>query len=183
MARCGAVMGGLVTLLATPAQADGLSPLTELVDAAAQRLQIAEPVAAFKWKTHGVIEDPARVQQELAKLSADASAQHVDPDYVSRVFGDQISSTEAIEYSRFADWKLNPDSAPRESADLSTSRSAINGLNQAMLTQIVANWELLHSPACPVELDAAKGGVIRARQLDALYQSAMALATQSYCQQ
>ena len=163
------------------ARADSLSPLTELVDAAAQRLQPAEPVAAFKWTAHGAIEAPGRVQQELAKLGADASAKHIDPDYVARVFGDQINATEAIEYSRFADWKLNPASAPATSPDLSASRSTIDALNQTMLTHIALNEDLLHSPACAVQLDAARGDVIRARQLDSLYRGALSLATNSYC--
>jgi chorismate mutase len=182
LARCGGLIGGLAILVAAPVRADDTSPLTELVDAAGQRLQIAEPVAAFKWSTHGAIEDQDRVQQELTKMAAEASARHVDTDYVIRVFGEQISATEGIEYSRFADWKLNPGAAPGESADLSASRSAIDELNQAMLAQVVVNWDLLHSPACPTQLDLARRGVIRARRLDGLYQRALALATQSYCQ-
>ena len=90
-------------MLVAPARAGTASPLTALVDAAAQRLQVAEPVAAYKWNKHGAIEDPARVQQELAKLGDEAVAEQIDRDYVTRVFGDQINATEAIEYSRFAD--------------------------------------------------------------------------------
>ena len=170
----------LATLLTTPARADA-SALTELVDAAAQRLQIAEPVAAFKWNSHGAIEDPGRVQEELAKLSADAAGEHIDPTYVTRVFGDQINAAEAIEYQRFADWKLNPPGAPAGPPDLAASRSAIDGLNQTMLTQIAANWDLLRSPRCPGQLDAARHDVVQARQLDSLYQRALSTATQSYC--
>jgi chorismate mutase len=51
-----------------------------------------------------------------------------------------------------------------------------------MLTQIAADWDELHSPACAPDLDAARSDVIRARQLDGLYQQALSLATQSYCQ-
>jgi chorismate mutase len=169
-----------VTLLTTPARADA-STLTELVDAAAQRLQTAEPVAAFKWNSHGAIEDPGRVQDELAKLSTDAAGERIDPTYVTRVFADQINATEGIEYSRFADWKLNPSSVPAGSPDLSASRSTIDGLNQTMLTQIVAHWDLLHSPACAPQLDAARTAVIHVHQLESLYQRALSLATQSYC--
>jgi chorismate mutase len=180
------VVGGLLviaTLLATQSRAD-TGPLSELIDAAAQRLQTAEPVAAFKWNTHGAIEDPGRVQQELTKLRAEATletSEQLDPEYVARVFGDQINATEAVEYSRFADWKLNPASAPAAAPDLSASRSAIDALNQTMLTQIVANWDLLHSPACAARLDEARNDVIQARQLDSLYQQALSLATRSYC--
>ena len=98
------------------------------------------------------------------------------------MFDDQINATEAIEYSRFADWKLNPSNVPAGSPDLSASRSAIDALNQTMVTQIVANWDLLHSPACALQLDAARSGVVSARQLDSLYQQALSLATGSYCQ-
>ncbi len=170
------------TLLATQARADPSGALTALVDAAAQRLQVAEPVAAFKWNTHGAIEDPGRVQQELAHARAEADAARIDADYVARVFGDQINATEAIEYSRFAGWKLKPADAPSAPPDLSASRATIDGFNQTMLAQIMAQWGLLHSPACGQELDAARGDVIRARQLDDLYEQALSRATQSYCQ-
>ena len=180
--RAGTALAILLGALSTtPARADSTSALIELVDAAGQRLQIAEPVAAFKWNTHGALEDPGRVQQEVSTLSAEAASKHVDPDYVTRAFGDQISATEAIEYQRFADWKLNPSGAPAGPPDLAASRSAIDGLNQTMLTQIAANWDLLRSPQCPGQLDAARHDVVQARHLDSLYQRALSTATQSYC--
>ncbi len=169
-------------VLATPARADPTGALTALVDAAAQRLQVAEPVAAFKWNTHGAIEDPGRVRQELAHVRGEADAARLDADYVARVFADQINATEAIEYSRFAGWKLKPADAPTAAPDLSASRATIDGFNRTMLAQIVARWDLLHSSDCGPELDAARGDVIRARALDDLYQQALSLATQSYCQ-
>ncbi|WP_082960638.1 MULTISPECIES: chorismate mutase [unclassified Mycobacterium] len=164
------------------ARAGSASPLTELVDAAAQRLQVAEPVAAFKWNTHGAVEDPARVQQQLAELGDAAAADHLDRDYVTRIFGDQIEATEAIEYRRFADWKLNPAAAPGASPDLSSSRATIDGFNRTMLSQIADHWDELHSAACAAQLDAATVDVTRAHRLDGLYQQALALATHAYCQ-
>jgi chorismate mutase len=176
------VVAALVaTLLTAQARADNADPLSDLVDAAAQRLQIAEQVAAFKWNTHGAIEDPARVRQQLSALSAAATDKHIDPTYVSRAFGDQIRATEAIEYSRFADWKFDPSSAPTGSPDLAASRAAIDGLNQTMLTQIAANWDLLRSPQCAPQLDAARRDAIASGHLDSLYQQALITATQSYC--
>jgi chorismate mutase len=183
----GVLAAVVAALVAAPVQgrADDTSPLTELVDAAAQRLQVAEPVAAFKWSAHLAIEDPGRVQQELTKLRAAASTQHLDPDYVARVFKDQINATEAIEYSRFADWKFdaatNVPSVPAAQPDLSASRAQIDALNQTMLTQMVLNWDLLHSPSCAAQLNGARSDVIRARQLDNLYQQALSSATRSYC--
>jgi chorismate mutase len=187
--RCGALAASagwavFVAILLVgeePARADATRPLIELVDAAAQRLQIAEPVAAVKWSAHGAIDDPARVQQELNTLGADATAQRIDPGYVIRVFTDQINATEAIEYARFADWQLNPSDVPAAPPNLSASRSTIDGLNQTMLTQLAHDWDLLHSSACALQLDAARRDVIRSRQLDNLYQRALSSATESYC--
>jgi chorismate mutase len=177
-----AVLVAVVVLMPAPeVRADNTSPLTELVDAAAARLQVAEPVAAFKWRAHGDIEDPARVAHELAALRTDAATKGIDADYVARVFGDQIDATEAIEYKRFADWKLNPPDAPAAAPDLSASRSTIDALNQTMLAQIALNWDFLRSPACAGALDAARSDVVGARRLDDLYQRALAVATRSYC--
>ena len=59
-----AALAAVSVASATPGVAHAMpSPLDALVSAAAQRLQVADPVAAVKWITHGDIEDPVRVQQ------------------------------------------------------------------------------------------------------------------------
>ncbi|RJG34874.1 chorismate mutase, partial [Streptococcus pyogenes] len=110
-------------------------------------------------------------------------AENIDRDYVTRVFGDQIRATEAIEYSRFASWKLNPGEAPADAPDLTASRAAIDDLSRTMLTALAADWPLLHSPACAALLADARRAVVGDRRLDTLYQRALTSATQSYCQQ
>ncbi|WP_046315306.1 chorismate mutase [Mycobacterium sp. UM_Kg1] len=178
VAVIGAV-GGL--MIPAPAGAQGPSPLAELVDAAAQRLQVADDVAAVKWQTGGAIEDPARVGQQLDKVAADAAGAELEPDYVRRIFADQIAATEAAEHYRFAQWKLDPAAAPAAAPELAASRARIDGFNQAMLAQIGRRWELLHSPACPGELREATRTVSDARQLDEFYRQALLSATKDYC--
>jgi chorismate mutase len=165
-----------------PAYADDQEPLVGLVDAAAQRLQTADPVAAFKWNNpDSPISDPPRVAQVLASVSAAATSNHVDPDYVTAIFTDQINATEAIEYRRFSEWKLDPAAAPATAPDLSESRSAINALNQTMVTEVAREWAVLRSPGCAAELDSARTAVTSARQLDPMYSQALDFATGSYC--
>ncbi|QNI12153.1 chorismate mutase [Mycobacterium kubicae] len=166
---------------AAPAVADTANPLAELVDAAAQRLATAEPVAAFKWSAQRAIEDPGREQQELDSLADRARDQGLDPDYVARVFRDQINAIDAIEYTRFADWKLNPGAVPAAPQDLSMSRSAIDSLNSEILSQISLNRSLLAAPECAPRLAAAVRNTIRVRLLDSLYQRALTSATGSLC--
>ena len=168
---------------AAPALGDDANPLLELVDAATQRLQTAEPVAVSKWKTGGSIEDPQRVEQVLGAVSADATGKDVDADYVRRIFTDQVDATEAIEYTRFAQWKLDPGSAPGVAPDLSASRAIIDRLNAEMVEQIAVHWSALHSADCTGTLQDARTAIANSRTLDPLYQQALAFSTHSYCGQ
>ena len=166
---------------ASPSQADSPSLLLGLVDAAAQRLQTADPVAAVKYKTGGSVDDPRREQQVIDKVTAAAAAKRIDSGYVEEIFRNQIDATDAIEHARFADWKLDPLAAPATAPDLSASRAAIDQLNQTIVNEIAAQWDPLHSPNCAVDLKNALSTVISERELDDLYQRALTYATHSYC--
>jgi chorismate mutase len=137
--------------------------------------------AASKWLAKGSIEDPARADQVLAAVTADAVSAGIDADYVRQVFTDQIAATEAVEYGRFSEWKLDPSAAPTTAPDLSASRSAIDALNESMVAEIASHWPLLRSPECVVDRDDAVAGVAGAHQLDAFYREALDFATRSYC--
>lgn len=170
-----------VLAVSAPARADDASPLSDLVDAAAQRLQVADDVAAIKWRTGGAIEDPARVGQQLEQLAAAAAGNGLDPDYVRRIFADQIAATEAAEHYRFAQWKLDPAAAPSTAPELAASRARIDGFNQTMLAQIGQRWELLHAADCAGQLGEATRAVADARRLDEFYRRALSTATADYC--
>jgi chorismate mutase len=163
------------------AGAVGPNPLTDLVDAAAQRLQTADQVAAFKWLTKGSVEDPARADQVLASAASDATSAGIDADYIRRVFNDQIHANEGVQYGRFSWWKLDPAAAPTVAPDLSASRATINGLNHTIVEQAAAQWPLLHSSQCAAERDDAVATVSAARQLDDLYRQALTFAAGSLC--
>lgn len=169
------------TLAAPVASAQPNSTLVDLVDAATRRLQVAEPIAANKFHTGGLIEDPEREQQVLDAVSAEATTLDIDPAYVTTAFRDQIDATVAIEYTRLAQWKFDPAVAPVDSPDLASSRGVIDALNREMVTLMADEWGKLHSPACRLELDQAKATVVQQRGLDALYRQAIDFATRNYC--
>jgi chorismate mutase len=183
--RCASGLFVFVALAVMPATAqahgDDANALFDLVDAATQRLQTAEPVAATKWINGGSIEDPPRVEQVLKAVSSDATRKGVDSDYVRQIFTDQVHATEAVEYSRFAQWKLDPASAPGVAPDLASSRATIDRLNTEMVDEVALQWPVLHSPDCARLLDDAKSAVAAARMLDPLYQQALTFSTHSYC--
>ncbi|MDR3661141.1 MAG: chorismate mutase [Mycobacterium sp.] len=178
--KLAALFTGVALCIAPVAHADD-TPLFRLVDTAAQRLQIADPVAAVKWLTGGSIEDPQRVNQVLDAVGAQATVAGIDPAFARRAFTDQIHATEGVEYTRFGQWKLDPPAAPTKAPDLSESRTEIDGFNHTMVAELATQWGVLHSPGCASALDAARAEVTSARQLDPLYQQALAAATRDYC--
>ncbi|VEG57816.1 chorismate mutase [Mycolicibacterium aurum] len=177
-----AVLSAVTTLVApAAAHAQPTPTLADLVDASVRRLQVAEPIAANKFHTGGLIEDPAREQQVLDAVSAEATTLQLDPAYVTAAFRDQIDATVAIEYTRLAQWKFDPAVAPADAPDLASSRGIIDALNREMVTLMADEWGKLHSPACPAELEQAKATVAQQRALDPLYRQAVDFATRSYC--
>ncbi|MFD6725081.1 chorismate mutase, partial [Streptomyces sp. NPDC060131] len=72
-----------------PSAAYGLTPLTDLF---AERLLIADKVAAAKYGTDRPIDDPAREQRILDDVAARAVGLGLDPAAVVAVFGDQIEA-------------------------------------------------------------------------------------------
>jgi chorismate mutase len=145
----------LVGAVPVAASAEPASPLYLLVDTAAQRLATADPVAATKWL------NGAR--------------------YVRAVFTDQIGATEGIQYTRFAQWKFDPPTAPTTAPDLSASRTAIDGFNEVMVDEIALQWNSLRGPSCQAEIREATDAVAAARALEPLYRQALSSATRSYC--
>ena len=179
--KLAALLVALLGMTSVPLVHADDDPLFRLVDTAAQRLQTADPVAAVKWIKGGSIEDPARVDEVLAAVGSQAQNVGANPAFVRKVFTDQIHATEGIEYLRFSQWKFDPAVAPTTAPDLSESRTAIDGFNRTMVTELAAQQGILQSPGCVPALDAARTHVTASRHLDPLYQEALTAATRSYC--
>jgi len=172
---------GVLAVAGAPQAAAQAGPLVPLIDAAAQRLQTAEPIAANKWITKGAIEDAARAGQVLDAVTADATARGIDPQRVRRIFTDQISATEGIEYARFSQWKLDPAVAPTVAPELASSRTVIDGLNRTIVEQLAAQRPVPPPPQCADRAREATDAVATARGLESLHRDALLFATHSYC--
>ncbi|BBY46802.1 secreted chorismate mutase (plasmid) [Mycolicibacterium arabiense] len=171
-----------LTASASIAAADEPSPLARLVTHAAERLQTADPVAASKFHTGGAVDDPAREDAVIDAVTAAATAHQVDAEFVHRVFRDQIDATDSLEHSRFAQWKIDPASVPRDAPDLSSLRNDIDRLNEAMVEDMADAGDALHAASCPSDLAKAEKAAVAAKQLDELYARALHFAVHDYCQ-
>ncbi|MGE2836925.1 chorismate mutase [Mycobacterium sp. SMC-4] len=177
-----AALSVIFSLLVAPsAAAQPHSTLTDLVDATARRLEVADPVALTKFHNGQPVKDPQREQQVIDAVSAEASALGADPALVTTVFRDQIDASVGIQYARLSQWTLDPASAPAPAEDLSSSRAVLDAVNRELVTLIADQRGALRSPQCPAELDRARDTVAQARAFDPLYRQALDTATRNYC--
>lgn len=173
---------GLV-VAAIPATASApSSSLMPLTDLAAQRVQIADKVAAAKFGTTQPIDDPVREQQILNDVAAKAARLGLDPGTAVRFFRDQIEANKAVQRGLYARWTEHPEEQPTVRPDLATEvRPVIDRLNAGLLDQFAATQVMRASHRCDLHLAVATKVSDLRRHLDRLHQGALKEAVQSVC--
>lgn len=182
-----AVVSGLV-LASVPASASGPvsasvsgSSLWRLTDLAAQRVRIADQVAAAKYGTPSPIDDPAREQQIYDSVSAQAPALGLDPADAVRFFHAQIEANKVVQRGLYAWWNAHPSSAPTTRPDLGQIRPVIDRLNAGLLTELAATLPARSARSCPTRRLVATGVADVVHHFDALHARALAEATSATC--
>ncbi|MFF3908501.1 chorismate mutase [Streptomyces sp. NPDC001848] len=158
--------------------ASALHPVAEL---SAERLATADLVAAAKWGTDSPIDDPAREQQVLDSVAAQAQQLGADPDEVRRIFRDQIEANKIVQRGLFQRWTDHPDQAPTTRPDLAVVRQEINRINTALVQALAGTAEVRAVPTCHPELAFAAVQVHHADRLDALHTRALVRSLRSVC--
>ncbi|MDV7246071.1 MULTISPECIES: chorismate mutase [Rhodococcus] len=176
LAFCGVVAG--IGGPAASAEQEG-RPLQPIVEAVALRLTTADTVAASKWRSNAPIDDPAREEQVLASVTAQALDEGLDAARVHQIFRDQIEANKDVQRALFAWWSVSPGSAPAIGPDLSQVRPVIDRQNTRILDQMQEQKAVLAGTGClPALLDAA-GAV--GQTLGPLHQATLARALVSLC--
>jgi chorismate mutase len=156
-------------------------PLLALVDLAAQRMQVADAVAASKWGTDAPIEDPVREQAVLASAATKSAQLGIDPAVSAQVFTDQIEASKAIQYALYSRWSAHPDQAPSVRPDLGQIRPVLDRITDELLVQLKATQELRADRACAARLSSARHRVEQIRALDQVHENALDRALASLC--
>lgn len=164
--------------LSTPYSVSALHPVVEL---AAERLATADLVAAAKWGTDSPIDDPAREQQVLDNVAAQATQLGADPDEIRMIFRDQIEANKTVQRGLFQRWTDHPDQAPTTKPDLSVVREQINRITGALVQALADTSENRGTLACRPELALAAFQVRHEDHLDALHTRALYRALPSIC--
>lgn len=170
----------LLVLLPAPASA---SPgLWQLTDLAAQRVQIADKVAAAKFGTPSPIDDPVREQQILDSVAAKAPGLGLDAAGAVRFFRDQIEANKVVQRGLYARWTEHPATRPPGRPDLGTEvRPVIDRLNAGLLTELAATLDARARRSCDVRLAVTVRLTDARRGLDPLHSGALSESVRSAC--
>jgi len=174
-------------LIAPSAQAEGAGApaqetLRPLTDVSAQRVLVADKVAAAKFGTPAPIDDPAREAVVLNNVRTLSVQMGIDPEVSVAIFADQIEANKVVQRGLYALWTEHPELVPTERPDLVKEvRPILDRITVELLDQIKATPDLRAHPACSGLLTAARQIVSYQRHLDGLHRTALARALPSVC--
>ena len=166
-------------LLGSPATVS--ESLLPLVKSSADRVQIADQVAAAKFGTTQPIDDPAREQQVLDSVAAKAPSLGLDPALVVRFFRDQIEANKIVQRGLFAYWTAHPGQAPTTRPDLSAIRPGIDRITDSLLHALAGTTAARSGRLCDARIFVDTHLVDLERRLDHLHAEALAQSLDSAC--
>jgi chorismate mutase len=172
-------------LFAAPASASGPSlsrtALWRLTDLAADRVAIADQVAAAKYGTPSPIDDPVREQQIYDSVAARAPQLGLAPADAVRFFRAQIEANKLVQRGLYARWAAHPAEAPSTRPDLAQIRPVIDGLNTGLLTELAATTPVREARSCPIRQRVTAEVAEVVHRFDALHRRALGEATSATC--
>ncbi|WNM30577.1 chorismate mutase [Streptomyces sp. Li-HN-5-11] len=175
------VSGTAATTAAPLAAPHALFALHPVVELSAERLATADLVAAAKWGTGSPIDDPAREQQVLDNVAAQAQQLGADPDEIRTVFRDQIEANKIVQRGLFQRWTDHPDQAPTTRPDLNVVRQEINRVTSALVQALADTSADRAALTCRPGVVLAALQVHHEDRLDALHTRALARSLASVC--
>ena len=181
LATSAGVVGWSATAPPTADQAGNDRSLLALTDVAAQRVLLADTVAAAKWGTTAPSNDPVREQAVLDAAAAKATQLGVGPAFARVVFTDQIEANKAVQNGLYSQWRAHPDQAPTTRPDLGQIRPILDRITDQLLVDLKATAQIRIEPSCPSQLVATRLRVEHTRHLDLLHENALIRALSSVC--
>ncbi|GID59388.1 chorismate mutase [Actinoplanes couchii] len=157
--------------------------LGSLVGLSAERLLLADRVAAAKFGTSNPIDDPVREKQVLDRAAALATAAGLDTAGTVAFFRAQIEMSKVVQRGLFEKWTARPEQAPTKRPDLATEvRPALDRITGQFITQLAATRELRGPTAgCAVARRFAVVAADRRYHLDDLHDRALRGAVEPIC--
>ncbi|MET9518036.1 chorismate mutase [Streptomyces sp. NPDC002994] len=165
----------------TPYEAPARPVLEPLVGLAAERVLLANQVAAAKYGTDSPIDDPSREQQVLDAVAAEARGLGLDPAEATAVFKDQIEANKLVQRELFRTWDSGTARPPEHRPTLAEIRPLIDSINHRLLAELSATDAVRHGARCAVRLVTAERTVTGRLRLSPLYETGLLRALPSVC--
>ncbi|MBQ1092813.1 gamma subclass chorismate mutase AroQ [Streptomyces sp. B93] len=174
---------GATSAAAAPSHVPSRGGLTSLVDLAAERILLADKVAAAKFGTTTPIEDPVRERQVLDQAAALAAEAGIDPEETVEFFRAQIEMSKFVQQGLHHLWAEHPELAPTERPDLATEvRPALDRITVEFIDELAGTEDLRSpTPRCKASLFFAKQEANRRYGLDRLHDRALRGAVEPVC--
>ncbi|MFF6780034.1 chorismate mutase [Streptomyces sp. NPDC012510] len=160
----------------------GARSLTGLTNLFAERLLVADKVAAAKYGTTAPIDDPVREKAILDDVAARAVGLGLDPDEVTAVFRDQIEANKLVQRGLYARWDAHPEERPVERPDLVTEvRPVLDRITTRLLNALQATEGARDGVSCEPRLRVSALRSAYEHRLDRLHGEGLARALPSVC--
>ncbi|WP_326808522.1 MULTISPECIES: gamma subclass chorismate mutase AroQ [unclassified Streptomyces] len=184
LVTAGTVAVGVAPASASPSRhvAAG-SELTPLVGLAAERILLADKVAAAKFGTDTPIEDPEREQQVLDQAKALAIESGLDTRETVEFFRAQIEMSKVVQQGLYELWTEHPELAPKKRPDLATEvRPELDRITGEFIDQLATTENLRGGTLrCRVSLVLAEKSAAHQHDLDRLHERALRGAVEPVC--
>ncbi|MFF2554833.1 gamma subclass chorismate mutase AroQ [Nocardia sp. NPDC058058] len=161
--------------------------LDALVTAIADRIDLADTVAAAKWETaqrthqDPVIDDPDREAVVYSGMAALGAKSGLSERWVDQVFAGQIDASKIVQRGLILRWNLDRASAPTAVVDLTTVRPEIDKTNVVIIDQMADSRSALIGSGCGALVTRSVMAMLAARPMDPLHQAALLRATVPLC--
>ncbi|WP_063771121.1 chorismate mutase [Streptacidiphilus neutrinimicus] len=176
-----ATASGLGLGAETAAAAPRTAPLAAVADLSAQRVEVADQVAAAKYGTTSPIDDPGREAVVIAEAERQATALGIDPAPVAKIFRDQIEASKVVQRALHAEWDADPSLVLTTKPSLATIRTELDTIDTELVQAVAAAEPALQAPACGGQLTSAAVHARHAQRLDVLHFAALLRALPSVC--
>ncbi|MBT2493813.1 gamma subclass chorismate mutase AroQ [Streptomyces sp. ISL-96] len=155
--------------------------LEPVVGLAAERVLLADQVAAAKYGTDSPIDDPSREKQVLDVMAEKARGMGLDPAEATAVFKDQIEANKLVQRQLFRAWDSGTARPPEHRPTLAEIRPLIDSVNHRLLAELSATDALRDGPRCVVRLVTAERKAAGRLRLSPLHETGLLRALPSVC--
>jgi chorismate mutase len=153
-----------------------------VVQASAQRIELAEQVALSKWFTHRPVEDAGREELVIRGAVRDGVARGLKEEFVASFFRAQIEANKSVQSALLSQWRLHGPDPRQTPPDLvRTVRPELDRIQSTLIDQLAATRDLQESPSCRTDLQHAIDAYLSGHHLPDMEATALRQALVPAC--